>query len=70
MWWGAPDPRPSGYVHTLCFGGPGFRQSRSSHAEAVSHTAELEGPTTRIYNYALGDFGEKKTKKSLKIYIF
>ena len=34
-----------------------------SHAEAVSHIAELEGPTTRIYNYVLGGFGEKKGEK-------
>ena len=25
--------------------------------------AQPEGPTTRIYNYVLGDFGEKKKKK-------
>ena len=24
---------------------------------------QLEGPTTRIYNYVLGGFGEKKQKK-------
>ena len=24
---------------------------------------QLEGPTTRIYNYVLGGFGEKKKKK-------
>ena len=24
---------------------------------------QLEGPTTRIYNYVLGAFGEKKKKK-------
>ena len=27
---------------------------------------ELEGPTTRIYNYVLGGFGEKKKKKKKK----
>ena len=44
---------------------PGFRLSTtpSSHAEAASHIAQLEGPTTRIYNYGLGDFGEKKKEK-------
>ena len=26
--------------------------------------AEPEGPTTRIYSYVLGGFGEKKKKKS------
>ena len=35
----------------------------SSHAEAVSHIAEVEGPTTRIYIYVLGGIGEKKEKK-------
>ena len=35
----------------------------SSHAEVVSHIAELEGPTTKIYNYVLGRFGEKKKEK-------
>ena len=43
----------------LYFGGLGFASSdpelgpihrSSGHAEAVSHIAELEGPTTRIYN--------------------
>ena len=29
----------------------------------VAHTAEIEGPTTRISNYVLGGFGEKKKKK-------
>ena len=32
----------------------------SSHTEAASHRAQLEGPTTRIYNHVLGGFGEKK----------
>ena len=36
----------------------------SSHTEAVSHVAELERPATRMYNYGLGGFGEKKEKKS------
>ena len=35
----------------------------SSDPVAVSHIAEQEGPTTRIYNYVLGGFGEKKKKK-------
>ena len=35
-----------------------------SHAEAASHIAELEGPTTRIYSYVLGGFaGQKKKRK-------
>ena len=29
----------------------------------ASPTAKLEGPTTGIYNYVLGGFGEKKKKK-------
>ena len=28
---------------------------------------QLEGPTTKIYNYALGGFGEKKQGKKKKI---
>ena len=33
------------------------------HTEAVSHMPQLEGSTTKIYNYVLGGFGEKKKKK-------
>ena len=29
----------------------------------ASHTAQPEGPTTTVYNYVLGGFGEKKKKK-------
>ena len=29
----------------------------------MSHIVELEGPTTRIYNYGLVGFAEKKKKK-------
>ena len=29
----------------------------------MSHIAQPEGPTTRIYNYVLGGFGEKKEKE-------
>ena len=28
---------------------------------------QLEGPTTKIYSYVPGGFGEKKEKKNLKI---
>ena len=35
----------------------------SSHAEVAFHIAQPEGPTTRIYNYVLGGFGEKKKKE-------
>ena len=68
-------PRLSGSVRTLCFSGPGLcrfgswvrtQHHSSSHAEVASHIAELEGPTTRIYNYVLGDFGEKKEKNDWK----
>ena len=55
----------------LRFGGPGFHEfgswvrtwhHSSSHAEMMSHIAEPEGPTTRIYNYVLGGFEEKEKK--------
>ena len=35
----------------------------SGHAEVASHMPQLEGPTTKIYNYILGRFGEKKQKE-------
>ena len=68
-------PWPSGYVHALCFSSPGFRRFRSwarmwyhssRHAEAVSHIAQPEALTTRIYSYVLGGFGEKKKKEEKK----
>ena len=34
-----------------------------SHAEAASHTVELEGPAMRIYNYVLRGFGEEKRRR-------
>ena len=58
----------------LHFGGPRFPQLgswaqtshlSSSHAEVVSHIAQLEGPTTRIYNYVLEGFGEEGRKGRL-----
>ena len=33
------------------------------HVEVASHVPQLEGPTTKIYNYVLGGFGEKKQKE-------
>ena len=57
--------------HTL-LQGPGFCRfgywvrtwhRSSSHSEAMSHIAQLEALTTRIYNYVLGGFREKKKKK-------
>ena len=62
----------SGYIRVLHFGGTGFRWFGSwvwtwhcslGHGEAVSHMQQLEGPTTKIYNYVLGGFGEKKQEK-------
>ena len=41
----------------------GHGTAHQAHAEMASHIAESEGPTTRIYNYVLGGFGEKKKKK-------
>ena len=41
---------------------PGCRHSLS-HAGVASHIAQLETLTTRIYNYVLGGFGEKKKKE-------
>ena len=43
--------------------GCGHGTAHLSHAEAVSHTAQPEGPTSRICNYVLGGFGEKKKGK-------
>ena len=40
------------------------QQRSSSHAEAASHTAQPEGPTTRIYNYVLGGSEKKEKKKN------
>ena len=35
----------------------------SSHAEAGSHIAQLEGPTAKNIQLCTGGFGEKKRKK-------
>ena len=38
----------------------------SGHAQAASHMPQLEGPTTRMYNYVLGGiWGEKAKKKKI-----
>ena len=64
-----PAPWVSGKVHTLRFSGRGFRSWAQTwhrslgHVEAVSHMPQLEGSTTKIYNYVLGEFGEKKQEK-------
>ena len=34
--------------------GRGHDSGRQGHVEAVSHMLQLEGPTTKIYNYVLG----------------
>ena len=56
----------------LLFSGPGFpgldpgrgpTHCSSSHAVVASHIEKLEGPTTRIYNYVLGLWEEKKKRK-------
>ena len=65
-------PMAECWVRALCFGGPEFHRFGSwvwtwhpswGHAEAVSHIAQAETLTTRIYNYVLGGFGENKKKK-------
>ena len=52
--------------------GPGFCQFKSwartwhcssDHAEVESHMAQPEALTTRMYNYVLRGFGEKKKKR-------
>ena len=67
---------PSGLVRALHFGGPGFLgfgswvqtwHRSSSHAEVASHIVQPEGPTTRIYNYVLGGFGEKQKGKKRRL---
>ena len=35
----------------------------SDHTEVASHIAQPESLTTRIYNYVLGGFGEKKKRR-------
>ena len=36
----------------------------SGHVETASHMPQLEGPTTKIYNYVLGGSGGKKQKRT------
>ena len=64
--------RLSSQARTLCFSGPGFRwfgswaqtwHHSSGHGEVASHIGQPEALTTRIYNYILGGFGEKKEKR-------
>ena len=65
------QPVAEGLSSTLRIGGLGFHRfgswaqtwhRSSGHAEVASHIAQPEALTTRIYNYALGGFGEKKKK--------
>ena len=37
------------------------------HVEVASHVPQLEGLTSKIYNYVLGRFGEKKKAGKKKI---
>ena len=71
---GGAGPVASGWVHVLCFSGPGFWRFESwvwtwhcssSHAEVASHMPQLEGATTKsaqLCNYVPGGFGEKEEK--------
>ena len=43
--------------------GHGPTHHSSSHAVAAPHMEELEGPTTRIYNYVLGLYRENRKRK-------
>ena len=67
-------PWLSGWVHMLCFGGPGFIPLDPEHgpvhcssgcAVAASHIQELEWPITRIYIYVLELWGGKKKRGRL-----
>ena len=69
-----PGASPMAKRWSLCtlLGGPGFSwfgswaltwHCSSSHAVVASRMPQLEGPTTRIYNYVLGGFGEEKKEK-------
>ena len=71
-YWNTHQGRPRGQVVKFprsAYGGPGFGSWARTwycslgHVEAASHMPQLEGPTTKIYNYVLGGFGEKKQKK-------
>ena len=39
----------------------------SSYAEAATYMAQPEALTTKIYNYVLGSFGEKKKKEKKRL---
>ena len=46
--------------------GRGHGTAHQAMLEVASHIAQPEGPTSRIYNYVLGGFGDKKKKKKKK----
>ena len=47
---------------------PGRRHGTASgRVEVASHMPQLEGHTTKIYNYVLGGFGEKKQKRKRRL---
>ena len=64
---------PSGQVHALPCGGPGFGSWARDmalllgHVEAASHIPQLEGPATKIYNCVQRGFGEIKQKKKKRL---
>ena len=49
------------WILGMDFGSWAYRSS--GHVEVVSHIAQPEALTTRIYNYVLGGFGEREKKK-------
>ena len=62
-------------VCALLFSGPGFHRfgswartwhCSSGRVEAAAHMPQLEGLTTKIYNYIPGEYGEKKEEKKKK----
>ena len=63
------------FVHSA-LAAQGFASLDPGHGHGTAHQAMLrlhphiaqpEGPTTRIYNYVLGGFGNKKKEKNKKI---
>lgn len=46
---------------------PGYGFSKGMNLLDIKvHLAQPEGPTTRVYNYGLGCFGEKEKNKKTK----
>ena len=69
---GQPRGRVVKFVHSASVArgfpsldsGPGRGTTHSlGHVEAASHMPQLEGPTAKIYNYALGGLGGEKANK-------